>query len=65
MGDRSSELINAAGYGLKETVLMLLAVPDINVNIQDQVGCCALILAALQDRKETVQLLLAVRYLRQ
>ena len=39
---------------------MLLAVPDINVNLQDQNGNCALTLAAQKGHKETVQLLLAV-----
>ena len=57
----SSALMRAAQKGQKETVQLLLAVPDIDVNMQGIAGCCALTLAAHKGHKETVQLLLAVQ----
>ena len=53
-------IILAAEEGHTETVQLILAVPDINVNMQDIAGQCALIVAAEEGHKETVQLLLAV-----
>ena len=52
-------LKNAARHGHAETVQLLLAVPYININIQDQRGKSALMWSAIRGRTATVQLLLA------